>query len=262
MTIHTISNIPVGTPSSMTDTQWRAYITALCDGMDAVGFTRSSDTGQFDPTTVARPTTATYSSYEVRKLVAPTDTYYVKIEHNSAGFRVTLAMNTDGSGGILGNKAQQTAGPSTTLDSSSKIRFTKGGRYAGVVINRAGTTYGFVVGEVDGTGLLTMMGRTDPQTQFFIPNSTTGTWYTNFFFSPGYPTNPPDPNYAPIFRAFAVTGSALPQEVPYLVVTNTTAANAYVTFQAAPYGEMATWLKTAAACRDNNYVLCVRFDDA
>ena len=99
-----------GTNKVDTDANFRLWGKGVSDAMDAVGFTKTADTGQVDWALVAKPVGVNnYPGYEIR---AFTDTIQastpiiVKIEYGSGqyqgGVRVTVGRETDGAGNLIG----------------------------------------------------------------------------------------------------------------------------------------------------------------
>ncbi|MGL4619134.1 MAG: hypothetical protein ACRCZS_08760 [Chroococcidiopsis sp.] len=101
--------------SNETDAAFRSWVQGLSDALTFVGIPKTNDTGQFDPTTITRPTTvSTYSGYEIRKFNDPLQAsapVFIKYEVGTSGslnaqaIRLTIGVATDGAGNIIGNQS-------------------------------------------------------------------------------------------------------------------------------------------------------------
>jgi hypothetical protein len=107
-----ISSIPQH-PDEATFRDWGKK---LSDAMEAVGFTKTADTGQVDWAAVAKPTAInTYTGYEIRQFtdtLQATVPVFVKIEYGNGsyavgkpGLRITVGRGSDGAGALTGDVA-------------------------------------------------------------------------------------------------------------------------------------------------------------
>jgi hypothetical protein len=98
--------------SNATVADYKAWAQALSDAFTAVGFIKTSDTGQLDISGIASvPSSGAYSGYEIRKLndsLFATNPILLKIEYGSGtnssypGIRLTMGHTTDGAGTLTG----------------------------------------------------------------------------------------------------------------------------------------------------------------
>lgn len=147
-----------------TDANLRATMNVLCDAMDAVGFVRTSDSGQFDPDTVlfADLTQGGGNVYEVRYLddslhatapiLARIDWYYVNnYPYKWMRFKIGFCSATDGAGAIVG--ASYTFDDvNVTLGAAASVHATAGDGYAGLYVPVAGGPFWYVARSADITG--------------------------------------------------------------------------------------------------------------
>lgn len=99
--------------SNETDAAFRTWVQGLSDALTFVGIPKTTDTGQLDPLTITRPTTAnTYKGYEIRRFNDPLQSsapVFIKIEVGTSGsvdaqsIRLTAGIATDGAGNFVGN---------------------------------------------------------------------------------------------------------------------------------------------------------------
>lgn len=117
-------------PSNSSDAYFRDWGKKLSDAMEAVGFTKTADTGQIDWTTVAKPTgVSTYMGYEIRAFsdaTQSTNPIVVRFDFgsgsasaNNCAIKMQIGRETDGAGNLLGETGtafvMYNAGSSTTL---------------------------------------------------------------------------------------------------------------------------------------------------
>jgi hypothetical protein len=104
--------------------QMRTIGAAMAAAFDAIGFIRTSDTGQIDWATAALPGTGQYvSGYEIRRFSDPlqgTAPIFAKLEYNrnaatpyGLGIRWTFGTGSNGSGTLTGTTWQHTSLPYT-----------------------------------------------------------------------------------------------------------------------------------------------------
>jgi hypothetical protein len=101
-------------PSNSSDAYFRLWGKGISDALQALGVTKTADTGQIDWATVATPAlTNTYQGYEIRQFtdgIQATNPILVKIEYGSSGagagypcLRITVAHTSDGAGTLTGD---------------------------------------------------------------------------------------------------------------------------------------------------------------
>ncbi len=101
-------------PYQATDAAFRLWGSKITAAMEALGFTKTADTGQINWTTVLAPTGANeIMGYEIRQFtdaLQATNPVIVKLEFGSSstsnqrpGIRITVGSATDGAGTLTGN---------------------------------------------------------------------------------------------------------------------------------------------------------------
>jgi hypothetical protein len=101
-------------PYQVTDAAFRLWGSRITAAMEAVGFTKTADTGQINWTTVLAPTgSAEIMGYEIRQFtdgLQATNPVIVKLEYGSSatsnqrpGIRITVGSASDGAGALTGN---------------------------------------------------------------------------------------------------------------------------------------------------------------
>jgi hypothetical protein len=104
----------VSAPYQVSDATFRLWGKALSDAMQALGVTKTADTGQIDWTTVAAPSSANqYMGYEIRQFtdgLQATNPVIIKFEYGSSstsnqrpGIRITVGHASDGAGNLTGD---------------------------------------------------------------------------------------------------------------------------------------------------------------
>lgn len=127
--------MPVTTNSWMSactnasDAEFRKWGKGISDALAALGFVKTSDTGQVNWATVTVPASGVYTPYEIWRFndaLQATKPIYFKIEYGSSGaskpgLRITVGSGSNGSGTINGNVycTQTTLGGSASMDTSS-----------------------------------------------------------------------------------------------------------------------------------------------
>ena len=112
------------------DAEFRAYVAMIHDSFIAFGWVQASDTGQIDPTTVARPGTANtdagYMIWRMNDALQATSPFFCKVffgvgsTTSTPRLKVEIATGTNGAGTLTGNiSTQQTLGGSTGTASNS-----------------------------------------------------------------------------------------------------------------------------------------------
>lgn len=180
------------------DTEWRSWGKGLSDALTAVGFVKSSDTGQVDWATSTKPATgSTYPVYEIRRLSDSLQSacpVYAKLEYgcdsgaNRPATRLSVGKGSDGAGNLTGILVTPTA-MSPAASSVSTTAWAGSGdgsmvHYTPPTLVTTGNM-GFVIersrtagGTPTGTGLLTVLrsGASAPTVAAF--NYATGTGLT------------------------------------------------------------------------------------
>lgn len=101
-------------PSNSSDAYFRLWGKGISDALQALGVTKTADTGQIDWATVATPAlTNTYQGYEIRQFtdgLQATNPILIKIEYGSSGagagypcLKITVAHTSDGAGTLTGD---------------------------------------------------------------------------------------------------------------------------------------------------------------
>lgn len=169
------------------DATFRTWAQGIAAAIQALGFTKTSDTGQVDLTTVTRPgVSATFAGYEVYAFtdsLQGTLPIFFKVEYGTGaatsvgGLRVTAATQTDGAGNLTGQSSGATGQTNLASLAASNIRqvfasgaassgriglvttdFTATSRAIGFWIERTldsngnPTADGFVIWRLDGSG--------------------------------------------------------------------------------------------------------------
>ncbi|MFA5036902.1 MAG: hypothetical protein WC479_06975 [Candidatus Izemoplasmatales bacterium] len=104
----------VTAPYQLDAASFQAWGSALCSAMEALGVTKTADTGQIDWGTVSYPTSANqYMGYEIRQFtdgLQATNPVIIKFEFGSSatsgqrpGIRITVGHTTDGAGNLTGD---------------------------------------------------------------------------------------------------------------------------------------------------------------
>ncbi len=120
-------------PYQVTDAAFRLWGSKITAAMEALGFTKTADTGQIDWATVLAPTVASeIMGYEIRQFtddLQATNPVIVKLEYGSSstsnqrpGIRITVGSASDGDGALTGNVSSyfyiaSTAGSATEYPS-------------------------------------------------------------------------------------------------------------------------------------------------
>jgi len=100
-------------PSCSTDAYFRDWGKKLSDAMEAVGFTKTADTGQIDWAAVVKPpAVSTYQGYEIRAFsdaLQATNPVVARFDFGSAGgsanncaIKIQVGRATDGAGNFIG----------------------------------------------------------------------------------------------------------------------------------------------------------------
>src|SRR3954447_6998637 len=99
-------------PNPADDVQFRDCVQKIRDGITGLGWVRTSDTGQIDPTTVLKPAASTPAGYDIFRFddaLQATAPFFLKIEYglgsgtNVFGWWVTVGTGTNGAGSLIGN---------------------------------------------------------------------------------------------------------------------------------------------------------------
>lgn len=120
-------------PYQVTDAAFRLWGSKITAAMEALGFTKTADTGQINWTTVLAPTgAAEIMGYEIRQFtdaLQATNPVIVKLEYGSSatssqrpGIRITVGSASDGAGTLTGDVSSyfyisSTAGSATEYPS-------------------------------------------------------------------------------------------------------------------------------------------------
>lgn len=118
--------------SFTTDAKFRTWVQAVHDAVAASGMIQTTDTGQINPVTVARPTAAvTLAGYEIWRFndaLQNTAPIYVKLSYytgnnasgNNPSTRVQVGRGSDGAGNLTGlNTGTAISAPSSTSSSAA-----------------------------------------------------------------------------------------------------------------------------------------------
>jgi len=136
MTTATINVAPTNGLSG--GTEIRAWVQAVHDALEDIGFVQTADTGQVDIATMTNPTSAnTYAGYEVWRFadaLQATAPLFFKLEYGRGGsgssvnaqptpqMAITVGTGSDGEGGITGTFVDRLeSGYSSTVVASSAV---------------------------------------------------------------------------------------------------------------------------------------------
>ncbi|MCI4437878.1 MAG: hypothetical protein JHC33_13810 [Ignisphaera sp.] len=132
MTTTTISTAT----SYATDAAFRTANQAISTAIQAVGLIQTSDTGQINWTTVAKPgvayTFAGYEMYRFNDSLQSTSPIYLKIEYgvgmsfSYSALAFTVGTGTDGAGNLTGNVSQRATLWSNTADGATRTSYFSG----------------------------------------------------------------------------------------------------------------------------------------
>lgn len=124
-------------PTFATDQDFRDFVTAYRAGFTDLGWVRTSDTGQIDPTAVLKPTVAnTAAGYDIFRMgdtLQATAPFFVKLEYgNGAGTSqtsiwVTVGTGTNGAGTLTGNVSARQQIQTSSADSNLRTSSFAGG---------------------------------------------------------------------------------------------------------------------------------------
>lgn len=133
------------------DATFRSFVSKIGAILDSVGITKTTDTGQIDPATVAKPGAInTVQGYEIRKFTDSSQAskpIFVKIEYGSAGvvtrpaIWTTVGTGSNGSGtltGVVGNRRQNFNTVTDALGSVVQGRAAHGEGYFSLLVGEMG----------------------------------------------------------------------------------------------------------------------------
>lgn len=114
-------------PNPADDAQFRDCVQKIRDGITGVGWVRTNDTGQIDPTTVVKPAAGVVAGYDIFRMadsLQATAPFFLKIEYgigntgtNTFGWWPTVGTGTNGAGTLTGNiSTRPSSGLMTTGD--------------------------------------------------------------------------------------------------------------------------------------------------
>lgn len=119
-----------------TDAEFRLWAQWIHDKLDAAGWVNTSDTGQINLTTVAKPAAAnTSQGYEIWRMadaLQATNPVFMKIEYGSGGAAtvpavwVTIGTASNGSGTLTGNVSTRTQTTAAAGDSTARNSYFSG----------------------------------------------------------------------------------------------------------------------------------------
>jgi hypothetical protein len=98
-------------PNATSDATFRAWGKALSDALEAMGFTKTADTGQIDWATAATPGAAAYAGYEIRQFtdaLQATVPIIVRIDYGAGAtatyprLQITVGRASSGAGVLVG----------------------------------------------------------------------------------------------------------------------------------------------------------------
>src|SRR4051812_31701754 len=104
-------------PNPADDAQFRDCVQKIRDGITGLGWVRTADTGQIDPTTVVKPALTTVAGYDIFRLddaLQATAPFFLKIEYgigsntNNFAWWITIGTASNGAGTLTGNVSART----------------------------------------------------------------------------------------------------------------------------------------------------------
>lgn len=124
-------------PNHSTDQDFRDFVTAVRTGFTDLGWIRTSDTGQIDPTTVLRPAASSavqgYDIFRLADTLQATAPFFVKVEYGSGSSQAYHALwfqvgtTTTGAGILGGNTGTRTQVAVGVTDTTPRTCLFAGG---------------------------------------------------------------------------------------------------------------------------------------